>query len=122
MDHDLNSMSWFFIGYWIFLTGRISIRPSFFVSEYLLFIMTTYDFNGLDVWAQADSLYKHGVFLSDRQSDLYLILLYQIHGFYVEVYFHKGKSKIVRFRSFSNSDRLLPYLEKIDIGALLKPQ
>ena len=83
--------------------------------------MTLYDFEGLDVQEQADRLCEHGVFLSQRQNERYLILLYQIDGFYIEVYFNRGKGKIVRFRSFFSPDQLVPYLRKINIDALLKP-
>ena len=84
-------------------------------------MMTLYDFEELDVQDQADSLCEHGVFLSERKNERYLILLYQIDGFYIEVYFNKDKGKIVRFRSFLSPDQLFPYLKKINIDALLKP-
>ena len=103
------------------LGGQVFIPSSFFAANYLLLKMTLYDFNGLDVQDQADSLCEHGVFLSERQNDRYIILLYQIDGFYIEVYFNKGKGKIVRFRSFLSPDQLFQYLKKINIDALFKP-
>ena len=81
--------------------------------------MTLYDFKSLDIRGQADSLFEHGVFLSDRHNEHYGISLYQIDAFYVEVYYNKKQCKIVRFSSFLNPDQLFPYLGKINIDELV---
>jgi hypothetical protein len=64
--------------------------------------MTLYQFNGLDEMEQAEAVWS-GVHLGDRQDDLHNILLYQIEGFYVEVYYNRQHNEIVRFRSFFKS-------------------
>jgi hypothetical protein len=81
--------------------------------------MTLYEFNQLDEMEQAEALWN-GVFIADREDDEHKILLYQIDGFYVEVFYHKEYNVIRRFRSFSSTNPLDPYLDKIDIQALLK--
>lgn len=43
------------------------------------------------------------------------ILLYQIDGFYVEVYYNKEHNDIRKFRSFSSTNQLDPYLGQIDL-------
>lgn len=78
--------------------------------------MTLYQFNMLDEMEQAEAVWD-GQFVADREDEEHKILLYQIDAFYVEVYYHKDYNVIRRFRSFSSTDQLWPYLEKIDITA-----
>ena len=77
--------------------------------------MTLYEFNQLDEMEQAEAVWD-GVFIGDREDAEHKILLYQIDSFYVEVYYHKEYNVIRRFRSFSSTDQLQPYLEKIKIS------
>lgn len=81
--------------------------------------MTLYEFNSLDEMEQAEAIWD-GVFIANREDDEHRILLYQIDGFYVEAYVHKEYGVLRKFRSFSSTDPLDSYLEKIDIQALLK--
>jgi hypothetical protein len=45
-------------------------------------------------------------------------LLYQVNSFYVEVYYNKEYNPIKKFRSFSSTDELNPYLEQIDLNEI----
>lgn len=76
--------------------------------------MTLYEFNALDEMEQAEAVWD-GVFLGDRKDDEHRILLYQIDGFYVEAYYHMDYNILRRFRSFSSTDHLDPYLKEIDL-------
>lgn len=76
--------------------------------------MTVYEFNALDEMEQAEAVWD-GVFLGDRKDDEHRILLYQIDGFYVEAYYHMEYNVLRRFRSFSSTDQLDPYLNEIDL-------
>ena len=76
--------------------------------------MTLYEFNALDRMEQAESIWD-GVFLGDRKDSEHRILLYQIDDFYVEVFYHIQYNTIRRFRSFSSTDQLDPYLNQIDL-------
>ena len=80
--------------------------------------MTQYHWQALDEMQQAEAVWS-GTLLGDRQEELHTVLLYQIDGFYVEVYFNKEHGKRVRFRAFSTPDQLIPYLEYINIEELL---
>jgi len=51
-----------------------------------------------------------------------LHVLYQLDSFYVEMSVPKALPENVEFIAFSNSYRLLPYLEKIDISGISKQQ
>jgi hypothetical protein len=76
--------------------------------------MTLYEFNALDEMEQAESIWD-GVFLGDRKDSEHRILLYQIDDFYVEVFYHIEYNTIRRFRSFSSTNQLDPYLNQIDL-------
>jgi len=80
--------------------------------------MKPYQFDALDAIQKAEAIWAR-THIGDRQDDQHNILLYQIDGFYVEVYYHKNLNAIVRFRSFSNPDQLSHYLRKIDINELI---
>jgi hypothetical protein len=82
-------------------------------------IMTLYQFNMLDKTEQAEAVWN-GVHIDNRQDDQHNILLYEVDGFYVEVFYHRTYNVIVKFRSFSSTTQLAPYLEKIDIMDLIK--
>ena len=77
--------------------------------------MTLYEFKCLDEMEQAEAVWN-GVHLANREDDEHRILLYQIDGFYVEVFYDKEHNVIRRFRSFSNVGPLEPYLEQIDLA------
>lgn len=82
--------------------------------------MTLYQFIALKENEQAEILWSKGVFSGDRQDDEHNILLYQLHGFYVEVFFHRNQNEIKQLRPFSSTEQLLPYLVQIEIGTLMK--
>ena len=76
--------------------------------------MTLYEFNGLDEMEQAEAVWD-GVFVADREDEEHRILLYQVDSFYVEVYFHKVFQVIRKYKSFSSTEQLQPYLNQIDL-------
>ena len=80
--------------------------------------MTLCEFNAMDRSGQAEAVWN-GVHILARHDEQHSILLYQIDSFYVEVYYHRKHNKIERFRSFSNTDQLQPYLNLIDINELI---
>ena len=77
--------------------------------------MTLYEFNELDEMEQIEAIWD-GVFVADREDNEHEILLYQIDAFYVEVFYHKAYNVIRKFRSFSSTDQLDTYLNKIDLA------
>ena len=81
--------------------------------------MNVFDFNGLSEKQQLDTLEETGVFIAERQRPFYDIKLYQLEGFYVELYYHTHFNVIVNVNCFSNTDCLEPYLQSIDLDALI---
>lgn len=62
---------------------------------------------------------NNGVYLTSRRITDFLLLLFQIDSFYVEVYFDEQESEIGYMRAFSSTEHLAPYLHKIDISSVL---
>lgn len=82
--------------------------------------MTLYEFNQLYKKEQVETLWDKGVFIADRRDNECMYLLYQIDSFYVEAYVHREYGVLRRFRSFSSTNQLEPYIGKIDIDKLTK--
>jgi len=80
--------------------------------------MTLYHFNQLDEMEQAEAVWD-GVQIGERFDEEHNILLYQIDKFYVEAFIHREYNVLRRFRSFSSTDQLEPYIGQIDIVKLL---
>lgn len=81
--------------------------------------MNMYQFNCLDEVRQIELLWSTGVLVGSRQEGFYKILLYQINSFYVEVYYQYFQGKMVKLKSFTETDLLQPYLDAINITSLL---
>ena len=81
--------------------------------------MNMYQFNGLDEVKQIEFLWSAGVLVGSRQEGFYKILLYQIDSFYVEVFYQYFQGKMVKIKSFTDTDQLEPYLNSINIDVLL---
>jgi hypothetical protein len=80
--------------------------------------MTLYQFNVLSESEQAATLWEIGIYLTDREDHIFKYALYQLEGFYVEVWYHKEFNAIQRLRSFSSVSQLEPYLKRIDISEI----
>jgi len=79
------------------------------------------EFLQLNETEQVELLWYNGEQIGRRKEDDYLILLYQVEGFYVEVFYHRKERAIKRYMSFDcNDSRLNIYLEKIDISPIYK--
>ncbi|MEI6950450.1 hypothetical protein V9K67_24925 [Paraflavisolibacter sp. H34] len=80
--------------------------------------MTLFEFNALREEEKA-RLLAEAVRLAHREDDRELVLLFQIDGFYVEVYRDKEQYDITRIRSFTSTDLLDPYLAGINISGII---
>jgi len=84
-------------------------------------VMHFNEFLQLNETEQVELLWYNGEQIGRRKEDDYLILLYQVEEFYVEVFYHRKERVIKSYMSFDCSDRrLLPYLDKIDISPIYK--
>jgi hypothetical protein len=62
---------------------------------------------------------RGGVCIGGRDEDQYAVLLYQLHSFYVELYWHREYCFVSALKGFDDTDRLDPYLESISLQHLL---
>jgi hypothetical protein len=81
--------------------------------------MTYSQFITLNYKAQATRVWD-GVFLGDRRVRDNYILLYELGGFYVEVYYSMTLHQIVRIRPFKVTTLLGPYLDQMTFESLNK--
>lgn len=81
--------------------------------------MTIYQYSHLNESRQLDALEHMGVFIGEREGSFYHLHLYQIEGFYVELCYHTHFNTLININAFSNTDCLDPYLQQVDIEALM---
>ena len=80
--------------------------------------MTHKEYKALRQDEQTSFLCKAGVSIAERKVGPYLIVLFQVDGFYVEVFYDKSSYQMIKLMSFYNTTLLEPYLSDIDITAL----
>ena len=81
--------------------------------------MMIQQFNTLSKEKQQDELLKNGILLAERTDGPFMVMLYQLEGFYVEVYFLNLYHKVAFFKAFESTDVLQPYLKNINVADLL---
>ena len=67
---------------------------------------------------QFEVLHKHGVYVGKRKTNKQTIVLFQLHGFYVEVYYRQYRKLIDRIVTSDSPEILQPYLDQIHIKDL----
>ncbi len=77
------------------------------------------DFTHLLLHKKAALLYKEGVYIGKRKRGNSVVLLYQVEGFYAEVFYRTYRREIDAIRCFSGTRRLDPYLSAIDVASLV---
>jgi hypothetical protein len=78
--------------------------------------MTLHQFRSLPLQTQERLLINNGTFLFDRKAVGIKVLLYQLSGFYVEVFYDTVTAKVCLIKSFTETEDLEAYLYKIDIS------
>ena len=73
------------------------------------------EFIDLPQHIQFDVLHKHGVYVGKRKIDDKTVVLFQLHGFYVEVFYKQYRKIIERISTSASTDILLPYLDQVSI-------
>jgi hypothetical protein len=67
---------------------------------------------------KARALWEKGVLLAERTGDFYKTKLYQLHDIYLEVVWHTHFNVVVKVSSFTDTERLDPYLNDISLEGL----
>lgn len=78
--------------------------------------MTFEQFQALPKDIQRNVVKHFGVFLFGRSGVGVNVMLYQVEGFYVEIYFDEKMSESIHIRGFEDTKHLEPYLRKIDVS------
>ena len=91
------------------------LRPS-----HIALVMTLHHFNALNQEKQRRLVLQKGVYLTGRRTRDFTVLLFDVDGFYIEVYFYTATNKVFLIKSFDHTDLLQPYLNTIDIKFLLQ--
>lgn len=76
-------------------------------------------YTSLDEVTQACLLWQHATFIDSRSHARSHISLFQMNGFYIEVFFSPCFGRILKVVAFQDSRRLQPYLKQINLIALL---
>lgn len=67
---------------------------------------------------QFEILHKHGVYIGKRKIEKQTVVLFQLHGFYVEVYYKQYRKVIDHIITSDNTEILQPYLDQIHLKGL----
>lgn len=82
--------------------------------------MTASFFTHINRKSQADLLYHEGTFLYTREEPQFIVDVYQLEDFYVEIYFHKHLEDFLAMRSFEATERKPEYNSDSDTFGLLE--
>lgn len=80
--------------------------------------MTLQQYNSLPQHEKYSCLLDDAVQLMILQETDFVLVLYQIDDFYVELKFDCIKDRIEQLRGFKNTEQLEPYLADIDISEI----
>ena len=81
--------------------------------------MTIDNFQTLSLKTQKDLALHRGIQLAEKQTRDYNSVLYDINGFYVELYYPPESDKVLWVNSFDATDELDFYLQDIDVSAVI---
>ena len=81
--------------------------------------MTLQQFRGAPCEVQEKLVKLKGVFLMERKSMGVSVLLFQLDGFYVEVFYNTATATVSFIKSFNDMDGIEAYLDKIDISQVM---
>jgi hypothetical protein len=77
--------------------------------------MRLHEFIHLPEKEKVTLLYEQGVYIGKRRQSNTVVVLYQLDGFYAEVFYRTYRRQIDRISCFSGTARLDPYLAGIDV-------
>jgi hypothetical protein len=80
--------------------------------------MTRQKFVSLPGAYKKSVLLRCASFIAERSNSLFRVMLYELDGFYVEIYFLRWSKKPFLYNTFRSTDRLNPYLRQIDLSSL----
>lgn len=79
------------------------------------------DFQLLDTDEQVLLLHRDGAYAGKREEGGQVSVLYQLYGFYAEIWYTEYRRKIDHVVSSANTDLLQPYLDQLNVRDLDLP-
>ena len=76
------------------------------------------EFMDLPEELQFEALHKHGVYVGKRKVNEMVVVLFQLNGFYVEVFYKQYRKTIDHLLTSDTTEILQPYLDQIHIRDL----
>ena len=76
------------------------------------------EFAGLPEEIQFEVLHKHGVYIGKRRMEDRVAMLFQLHGFYVELFYSQYRKNIEQVLTSDQTEILQPYLDQVQIRDL----
>ena len=77
--------------------------------------MDLFEFNTLPMQYQAQFTWDNGVFLLSRKTATHVINLYHTRNFFVEVHYSLRNEGVDIVSSFTNLEKIEPYLDRINL-------
>ena len=84
--------------------------------------MTIYKFKKLSEIEQSICVWETGAYVASRMDGQLKIILFQVSGFYVEIYYNVVSKSFQGLRPFESTHQLKAYLQSIDISTLFDQQ
>ncbi|MES2881505.1 MAG: hypothetical protein V4676_05105 [Bacteroidota bacterium] len=81
--------------------------------------MNLFDFKLLGDTEKLEILYRCGVYVGKRRKEHKTVLLYQLEGFYVELFYQKHRCVVSHLYCFSSALRIDPYLDQVNVEAII---
>jgi len=75
-----------------------------------------YKFMTLDIDERVNHVWRFGTYLISREESGYIIDLYYLNNYYVEMFYNNVDNSIAEIKTFRSAMFLNPYLDQIDIG------
>jgi hypothetical protein len=82
-------------------------------------MITIAQFNRMSIEKQVDTLLTEGSLIGRRTQRTHLVMLYQIHAFYVEIFYDRKLDLFTDLKSFLSTRHLEPYLKKIPLDGIV---
>lgn len=81
--------------------------------------MTLKEFAQLAQNEKIDLLHRQGTYIGKRKLATATVLLFQLDGFYAEVFYREYRRVIQCIRLFADTDKLEPYLPQVYVEQLV---
>jgi len=81
--------------------------------------MTLSEFVKRDAFEQSFCVALTGTYIDHYFDGTFDVTLYQVEDFYVESFVHLHRKEMYGFKAFQSIDLLAPYLDKIDVSAIV---